>query len=78
MGHSYNLIEASTSRILNVETASRKRVSVYEVGKTPFFHANMYLHLHINQASEQKYLVFTKKSSKQVLLPFPKIGRAHV
>ncbi|KAF7828183.1 isopenicillin-N N-acyltransferase [Senna tora] len=31
VGHSYNLIETSTRRTLNVETASRKRVSVYEV-----------------------------------------------
>ncbi|KAF7828186.1 hypothetical protein G2W53_019350 [Senna tora] len=31
LGHNYNLIETSTRRILNVETASRKRVSVYEV-----------------------------------------------
>ncbi|RDX83034.1 hypothetical protein CR513_36099, partial [Mucuna pruriens] len=31
VGHSYNLIEISTRRIFNVETASRKRISVYEV-----------------------------------------------
>ncbi|KAK4262844.1 hypothetical protein QN277_028349 [Acacia crassicarpa] len=53
VGHSYNLIEVSTRRILNVETASRKRVSVHEVGKTPFFHANMYLHLHIHQVQDE-------------------------
>ncbi|KAE8671590.1 hypothetical protein F3Y22_tig00111942pilonHSYRG00103 [Hibiscus syriacus] len=35
--------------ILNVETASRSRVSVHEVGTTPFFHANMYLHLQVQQ-----------------------------
>ncbi|CAJ1937327.1 unnamed protein product [Sphenostylis stenocarpa] len=31
VGHSYNLIEISTRRICNVETASRKRMSVHEV-----------------------------------------------
>ncbi|KAH1251530.1 hypothetical protein GmHk_05G014386 [Glycine max] len=31
VGHSYNLFETSTRRIVNVETASRKRISVYEV-----------------------------------------------
>lgn len=31
---------------MNVETASRNRASVIEIGETPFFHANMYLHLH--------------------------------
>jgi len=54
LGHSYNLIETKTRRIFNVETASRKRISVYEVGEVPFFHANMYLHLPINQASDTK------------------------
>ena len=54
VGHCYNLIETSTRRIFNVETASRKRASVYEVGETPFFHANMYLHLQINQVSYTK------------------------
>jgi hypothetical protein len=49
VGHSYNLINIGTRRILNVETASRNRVSVHEVGATPFFHANMYLHLQVEQ-----------------------------
>ncbi|KAG8382174.1 hypothetical protein BUALT_Bualt05G0049300 [Buddleja alternifolia] len=52
VGHSYNLIDIKTRRILNVETASRNRYSVYEVGETPFFHANMYLHLKVQQADE--------------------------
>ncbi|XP_028247364.1 uncharacterized protein LOC114424719 [Glycine soja] len=58
VGHSYNLFETSTRRIVNVETASRKRISVYEVGNTPFFHANMYLHLPINQASDRYKILF--------------------
>lgn len=51
VGHSYNLIETRTRRIVNVETASRNRSSVYEIGATPFFHANMYLHLQVHQVS---------------------------
>ncbi|KAL3322098.1 hypothetical protein AABB24_039630 [Solanum stoloniferum] len=49
VGHSYNLIDTRTRRILNVETASRNRISVREIGETPFFHANMYLHLQVKQ-----------------------------
>ncbi|KAE9614094.1 hypothetical protein Lal_00016511 [Lupinus albus] len=74
VGHCYNLMEACTRRILNVETASGKRVSVHEVGKTPFFHANMYLHLHINQVQDensihrQKRASFLAKTSKEDFL----------
>ncbi|KAL3351814.1 hypothetical protein AABB24_020077 [Solanum stoloniferum] len=50
VGHSYNLIDTRTRRILNVETASRNRISVHEIGEIPFFHANMYLHLQVKQA----------------------------
>ncbi|XP_020224039.1 uncharacterized protein LOC109806094 isoform X1 [Cajanus cajan] len=74
VGHSYNLIETSTRRIFNVETASRKRISVYEVGETPFFHANMYLHLPINQVQDENSIrrqkraaVLTKKSKGDFL-----------
>ena len=52
VGHSYNLIDIKARRILNVETASRNRVSVQEIGATPFFHANMYLHLQVQQVSD--------------------------
>ncbi|KAF9685889.1 hypothetical protein SADUNF_Sadunf03G0101500 [Salix dunnii] len=52
VGHSYNLINIGARRILNVETASRNRVSVHEVGATPFFHANMYLHLQVEQVED--------------------------
>ncbi|KAJ0105474.1 hypothetical protein Patl1_17595 [Pistacia atlantica] len=51
VGHSYNLIDIKTRQILNVETASRNRVSVHNIGPTPFFHANMYLHLEVQQFS---------------------------
>lgn len=36
-------------KIVNVETASRGRLSVHEIGANPFFHANMYLHLQVPQ-----------------------------
>lgn len=51
VGHSYNLIDTRWRKILNVETASRNRVSVCEVGGSPFFHANVYLHLQIEQVN---------------------------
>ncbi|KAG7015933.1 hypothetical protein SDJN02_21037, partial [Cucurbita argyrosperma subsp. argyrosperma] len=45
LGHNYNVIDVQTRRIASVEIASKFRVSVHEVGATPFFHANMYSHL---------------------------------
>ncbi|XP_024173490.1 uncharacterized protein LOC112179327 [Rosa chinensis] len=62
-GHSYNLIETRTRRIINVETASKNRVSVYEVGETPFFHANMYLHLQVNQVHDENSLTRQRKAT---------------
>lgn len=49
VGHCYNLVDVRNRRILNVETTSQNRFSVREVGATPFFHANMYLHLQVKQ-----------------------------
>lgn len=49
VGHSYNLIDLPQRNILNVETASRNRISVCGINAEPFFHANMYLHLQIPQ-----------------------------
>lgn len=63
VGHSYNLIEISTRRIVNVETASKKRISIHEVGETPFFHANMYRHLHINQAQDESSISRQKRAN---------------
>ncbi|XP_021911556.1 uncharacterized protein LOC110825417 isoform X2 [Carica papaya] len=74
VGHSYNLIDLQKRKILNVETASKYRISVYEVGPTPFFHANMYLHLQIqqvhdeNSTSRQKRAALLPKESKQDFL----------
>ncbi|KDP25726.1 hypothetical protein JCGZ_23947 [Jatropha curcas] len=52
VGHSYNLMDTRARKILNVETASKNRVSVHEIGRTPFFHANMYLHLQVKQVQD--------------------------
>ena len=56
VGHSYNLIDIRTRKILNVETASMNRISVREVGVTPFFRANMYLHLPVQQVCNEPHL----------------------
>ncbi|KAJ6849082.1 uncharacterized protein M6B38_271390 [Iris pallida] len=53
VGHSYNLIDTRNRKILNVETASRNRCSVRNIGVTPFFHANMYLHLQVQQVPNE-------------------------
>ncbi|EEF51285.1 uncharacterized protein LOC8287709 isoform X2 [Ricinus communis] len=66
VGHSYNLIDIRTRRILNVETASRNRVSVREVGVTPFFHANMYLHLQVEQVQDDNS---TSRQERATVLP---------
>ncbi|XP_050230255.1 uncharacterized protein LOC126679300 [Mercurialis annua] len=74
VGHSYNLIDIRTRKILNVETASRNRVSVHEVGASPFFHANMYLHLQVQQVQDdnstsrqERANVLPKQSKKDFL-----------
>ncbi|EPS72214.1 hypothetical protein M569_02546, partial [Genlisea aurea] len=53
VGHGYNLIDTKTRRILNLETASRGRFSIFEVGDAPFFHANAYLHLKVDQEEDE-------------------------
>nr|XP_019707205.1 uncharacterized protein LOC105048239 isoform X1 [Elaeis guineensis] len=53
VGHSYNLVDVRSRRIVNVETASGKRCLVHEVGRTPVFHANMYLHLEVQQVQDE-------------------------
>ncbi|XWS61679.1 hypothetical protein CRYUN_Cryun07bG0146700 [Craigia yunnanensis] len=63
VGHSYNLIDIRTRMILNVETASRSRVSVHEVGATPFFHANMYLHLQVQQVHDENSISRQKRAT---------------
>lgn len=67
VGHSYNLIDIKSRRILNIETASSNRFSIHEVGKEPLFHANMYLHLKIDQVN-------TWNVSHSIVSFLPKIG----
>ncbi|CAI0444541.1 unnamed protein product [Linum tenue] len=74
VGHCYNLIYMPDRKILNVETASRNRVSVREIGTTPFFHANMYLHLQVDQVQDdnskcrQERAAVLAKTSKEDFL----------
>ncbi|KAG2680965.1 hypothetical protein I3760_11G123100 [Carya illinoinensis] len=66
VGHSYNLIELKTRKILNVETTSRNRISIREIGATPFFHANMYLHLPVQQVQDENSI---SRQNRAALLP---------
>ncbi|KAM7269266.1 hypothetical protein ACFE04_024763 [Oxalis oulophora] len=53
VGHNYNLIDIKQRKIINVETASRNRVSIHEISQKPFFHANMYRHLQVQQVQDE-------------------------
>ncbi|KAK9103795.1 hypothetical protein Sjap_021049 [Stephania japonica] len=64
VGHSYNLIDMKRRNILNVETASKKRISVHEIGRTPFFHANMYIHLQVQQAQDENSMSRQRKATQ--------------
>ncbi|WVZ22833.1 hypothetical protein V8G54_001377 [Vigna mungo] len=55
VGHSYNLIETKTRRIFNVETASRNRISIYEV------------HDENSMSRQKRASVLTKKSKGDFL-----------
>ncbi|XP_038724552.1 uncharacterized protein LOC120016050 [Tripterygium wilfordii] len=63
VGHSYNLIDMNTRKILNVESASGNRISVHTVGPTPFFHANMYLHLQVEQVHDENSISRQKRAA---------------
>ncbi|KAG0463947.1 hypothetical protein HPP92_019589 [Vanilla planifolia] len=56
VGHNYNLIDVKGRRILNVETSSGNRYACREIGQTPLFHANMYIHLQVNQEHSESSL----------------------
>lgn len=55
-GHSYNIMDINKRKVLNVETASKDRCSLMDIGVEPFFHANMYRHLQVVQAEDQSSL----------------------
>ncbi|XP_078431661.1 uncharacterized protein LOC144703361 [Wolffia australiana] len=65
-GHSYNLVDFDRRRVINVETASGNRFSAREIGPEPFFHANMYVHLHVDQVHDQSSL---RRQKRAALLP---------
>lgn len=67
VGQSYNLVDVHGRKILNVETASHNRFSIHEAGATPFFHANMYLHLKIPQVPNDTSI--SRQSRAAALLP---------
>ncbi|WOL09309.1 hypothetical protein Cni_G18062 [Canna indica] len=64
VGHSYNLVDVRSRRILNVEAASRNRFSIHEVGKTPFFHANMYIHLKVKQVQDDNSICRQRRAAQ--------------
>ncbi|TXG50612.1 hypothetical protein EZV62_023136 [Acer yangbiense] len=63
VGHSYNLIDVKRRQILNVETASKNRVSIHNIEPTPFFHANMYLHLKVQQVQDESSISRQKRAT---------------
>uniref|UniRef100_A0A0D9UYF0 Peptidase C45 hydrolase domain-containing protein n=1 Tax=Leersia perrieri TaxID=77586 RepID=A0A0D9UYF0_9ORYZ len=64
VGHSYNLIDVRRRRIVNVETASGNRFSVREAGAAPFFHANMYRHLRVNQVEDENSMSRERRAAE--------------
>eukprot|EP00897_Mesotaenium_endlicherianum_P001023 jgi/Mesen1/10921/ME000095S10260 len=46
-GHNYNIMDVRGRRMVAVETASSARFAVLPIGAQPYFHANMYLRLHL-------------------------------
>jgi hypothetical protein len=71
VGHSYNLMDVRRRRIVNVETASGNRFSVREAAAAPFFHANMYRHLQVNQVinqADRKVATFSSSMINRLLV----------
>lgn len=64
VGHSYNLMDVRERRIVNVETASGNRSAVREAGAAPFFHANMYRHLHVQQVLDENSMSREKRAAR--------------
>uniref|UniRef100_J3LEH0 Peptidase C45 hydrolase domain-containing protein n=1 Tax=Oryza brachyantha TaxID=4533 RepID=J3LEH0_ORYBR len=64
VGHSYNLMDVRRRRIVNVETASGRRFSVREAGAAPFFHANMYRHLQVEQVHDENSMARERRAAE--------------
>jgi len=57
VGHSYNLMDLHSKRLLNVEVGPGGASSVVEVEPGGFyFHANMYKHLVVRQRTDEQQL----------------------
>ncbi|PIA46928.1 hypothetical protein AQUCO_01500452v1 [Aquilegia coerulea] len=57
--------------LLNVETASRKRISVHTVEGIPLFHAYMYLHLQVQQVKDDNSISRQRRAAE-----LPKMSQA--
>ncbi|CBI34429.3 unnamed protein product, partial [Vitis vinifera] len=55
-------IDDASSRIHSAEASNR--VSVHEIGATPFFHANMYLHLQVQQVHDENSISRQKRAAQ--------------
>jgi hypothetical protein len=49
VGHNYNIMDINKGKMVTVEAASNGRWSQKEIAAEPLFHANMYMHLQVNQ-----------------------------
>eukprot|EP00850_Spirogloea_muscicola_P005505 SM000025S08400 [mRNA] locus=s25:512978:515587:- [translate_table: standard] len=56
VGHNYNIMDIGNRHIVTVETTSRDRHSLLEIGETPYFHANMYRRLLVKQRQQPSSL----------------------
>jgi hypothetical protein len=58
VGHNYNIMDVNEGKMITVEAASKGRWSIKEIGAEPFFHANMYIHLHVDQVQNLRNTEF--------------------
>lgn len=49
VGHNYNIMDINERKLLTVEAASKGRWWIKEIKGEPFFHANMYINLNVDQ-----------------------------
>lgn len=59
MGHNYNIMDVNEGKMITVEAASKGRWSIKEIGAQPFFHANMYIHLRVDQVQSLRNTDFS-------------------
>eukprot|EP00850_Spirogloea_muscicola_P018265 SM000165S02226 [mRNA] locus=s165:270161:272721:- [translate_table: standard] len=56
VGHNYNIMDIGNCHIVTVETTSKDRHSLLEIGEAPYFHANMYRRLLVKQRQQPSSL----------------------